>query len=140
MSEREKWSLLIASMKNDTSMVRNLLCSYTGNMNFDRDERGRTPMHMAAMRGNVEMLELLYQHGGKLGTVDLIGNTLMHMCNHVDVLQFLVDHGLSATERNINGDTPLVLAMRFAAKSEVYEQQTSRGIIISSHVCVNDTL
>ncbi|TWW63575.1 Ankyrin repeat domain-containing protein 46, partial [Takifugu flavidus] len=44
--------------------------------------------------------------------VHLLGNTALHLCGHVDTIQFLVSNGLKIDICNHNGSTPLVLAKR----------------------------
>lgn len=91
--------LIKAFMDNDIDKVEKCLISYPFNVNEARDRRGRTALHIAASRGNVEMMELLCRYGGNVSVKDSIGNTLLHMCNHMNVLRFLAEQGLSPFER-----------------------------------------
>uniref|UniRef100_A0A3P9DDT0 Ankyrin repeat domain 46b n=1 Tax=Maylandia zebra TaxID=106582 RepID=A0A3P9DDT0_9CICH len=59
-----------------------------------RDNRGRTGLHLAAARGNVEICRLLHKFGADLLATDYQGNTALHLCGHVDTIQFLVSNGL----------------------------------------------
>ncbi|KAK2862843.1 hypothetical protein Q5P01_002376 [Channa striata] len=77
-----------------------------------RDNRGRTGLHLAAARGNVDICRLLHKFGADLLATDYQGNTALHLCGHVDTIQFLVSNGLKIDICNHNGSTPLVLAKR----------------------------
>ncbi|KAG9338925.1 hypothetical protein JZ751_024315 [Albula glossodonta] len=93
--------LLQACIDGDMGYAKRLL--ETGCDPNMRDSRGRTGMHLAAARGNVETCRLLHKFGADLLATDYHGNTALHLCGHVDTIQFLVNH---------NGTTPLVLAKR----------------------------
>lgn len=55
---------------------------------------GRTGLHLAAARGNVDICQLLHKFGADLLATDYQGNTALHLCGHVDTIQFLVSNGL----------------------------------------------
>ena len=53
-------------------------------------EMGKSPMHIAAMKGDIEKLWILYDEGFDLNTKDEAGNTFYHTAareNKVNVLQ-----------------------------------------------------
>ncbi|MGH0147706.1 UNVERIFIED_CONTAM: hypothetical protein FKN15_035349 [Acipenser sinensis] len=84
--------LLQACIDGDLNYSKRLLES-----GFDpniRDNRGRTGLHLAAARGNVEICRLLHKFGADLLATDYQGNTALHLCGHVDTIQFLVTNGL----------------------------------------------
>ena len=51
-------------------------------------------IHLAAARGNVDICQLLHKFGADLLATDYQGNTALHLCGHVDTIQFLVSNGL----------------------------------------------
>ncbi|KAA8582743.1 hypothetical protein FQN60_006414 [Etheostoma spectabile] len=102
--------LLQACIDGDLPFAKRLL--ETGCDPNIRDNRGRTGLHLAAARGNVEICRLLHKFGADLLATDYQGNTALHLCGHVDTIQFLVSNGLKIDICNHNGSTPLVLAKR----------------------------
>lgn len=84
--------LLQACIDGDLGYCKRLLeCGFDPNT---RDCRGRTGMHLGAARGNVEVCRLMHKFGADLLATDVHGNTALHMCGHVDTIQFLVSNGL----------------------------------------------
>ncbi|KAK6323448.1 hypothetical protein J4Q44_G00057870 [Coregonus suidteri] len=102
--------LLQACIDGDLPFAKRLL--ETGCDPNIRDNRGRTGLHLAAARGNVDICWFLHKFGADLLATDYQGNTALHLCGHVDTIQFLVSNGLKIDICNHNGSTPLVLAKR----------------------------
>ncbi|XP_026546095.1 ankyrin repeat domain-containing protein 46 isoform X1 [Notechis scutatus] len=129
--------LLQACIDGDFNYSKRLLES-----GFDpniRDNRGRTGLHLAAARGNVDIAQLLHKFGGDLLATDYQGNTALHLCGHVDTIQFLVSNGLKIDICNHQGATPLVLAKRRGVNKDVIrlleslEEQEVKGFNRGAH-------
>ncbi|KAK1133241.1 ankyrin repeat domain-containing protein 46 [Acipenser oxyrinchus oxyrinchus] len=95
--------LLQACIDGDLNYSKRLLES-----GFDpniRDNRGRTGLHLAAA-GQCGDLQASAQVRADLLATDYQGNTALHLCGHVDTIQFLVTNGLKIDICNHNGATP----------------------------------
>ncbi|OIW19457.1 hypothetical protein TanjilG_09477 [Lupinus angustifolius] len=84
---------------------------------------GTTALHMAALNGHVETVQLLLELGASVSevtvedgtTIDLIGfgSTPLHYAacgGNAQCCQLLIAKGASLTSRNANGSTPLMVA------------------------------
>jgi ankyrin repeat protein len=70
-----------------------------------------TPLHSAAARGDMVMIEMLLAHGAKVNAVDALGRTPLHMAASRDAqaLELLLDHGAEVDPLSY-ASTPLVMA------------------------------
>jgi ankyrin repeat protein len=96
----------------------------------DDDER-RTPLHVAAERGRVEVVCLLLEHGANVGAEDDNGRTPLHdaadyraidpnyltvehhISGKVDVVRVLLEHGAKVGAEDNEGRTPLHMAAKY---------------------------
>lgn len=79
------------------------------------DSEGRTPIHAASLRGHKHVIEDLNDKGWKLGIADSGGNTELHMSawfGSLEVVEYLVAAKLNPYQKNMQGLTPLNLAVR----------------------------
>uniref|UniRef100_A0A8C7U8Q2 Ankyrin repeat domain 46b n=1 Tax=Oncorhynchus mykiss TaxID=8022 RepID=A0A8C7U8Q2_ONCMY len=129
--------LLQACIDGDLPFAKRLL--ETGCDPNIRDNRGRTGLHLAAARGNVDICWFLHKFGADLLATDYQGNTALHLCGHVDTIQFLVSNGLKIDICNHNGSTPLVLAKRRGVNKDAIrlleglEEQEVKGFNRGAH-------
>lgn len=75
-----------------------------------RDHAGRTPLHLAVLRGHTRLVRLLLQRGAPVGAVDRAGRTALHEAawhGHSRVAELLLQRGASAAARSGTGLTPL---------------------------------
>jgi ankyrin repeat protein len=57
------------------------------------DEEGRAPLHLAVMRNNKVIVELLVQHSAMCNAQDVLGNTPLHYAKDVSIMKILVEQG-----------------------------------------------
>lgn len=79
------------------------------------DSMGLTPVHLSALMGQLNILELLIQHGGDISKRDAQGSTAIHCCvskGHESALALMLDCGgddmLDLVDKE--GNTPLHIA------------------------------
>ncbi|XP_029446863.1 ankyrin repeat domain-containing protein 12 isoform X2 [Rhinatrema bivittatum] len=75
-----------------------------------RNERGETPLHMAAIRGDVTQVKELIGLGANVNVKDFAGWTPLHeACNmgYYDVAKVLIAAGADVNTQGLDDDTPL---------------------------------
>ncbi|XP_048403074.1 ankyrin repeat domain-containing protein 27 isoform X1 [Stegostoma tigrinum] len=94
---------LVSGRLNDPSIVTP--CS--------RDDRGYTPLHVAAFCGQASLIDLLVEKGSTVNATDYHGSTPLHLCcqkGYQNVTLLLLDYKASTEAQDNNGNTPLHLA------------------------------
>jgi len=78
----------------------------------ERDCFGRTPLHIAANHGNIQLIEFLVNLGANLNAIDNGGNTplLQIDCFDNTVVKILLEYGANPNIENADGRTVLDLA------------------------------
>lgn len=67
------------------------------------DEDGLLPIHWAADRGHVAVIECLIKYGANINSKDIDGQTPLHYaasCGHLDVVKYLLSLGAESIEDN----------------------------------------
>ncbi|XP_027622299.1 ankyrin repeat domain-containing protein 12 isoform X2 [Tupaia chinensis] len=75
-----------------------------------RNERGETPLHMAAIRGDVKQVKELISLGANVNVKDFAGWTPLHeACNvgYYDIAKILIAAGADVNTQGLDDDTPL---------------------------------
>ncbi|XDB59843.1 hypothetical protein AB1E18_013228 [Capra hircus] len=115
---------LVSGRLNDPSVVTP----------FSRDDRGHTPLHVAALCGQASLIDLLVSKGAVVNATDYHGSTPLHLAcqkGYQSVTLLLMHYKASAEVQDNNGNTPLHLACTYGhedcVKALVYfDVQTCR--------------
>ena len=81
-----------------------------------KDSAGKTVLHLAAQRGNLQAVTLLIKSGSNVNAVTNVNETPLHMAtrnNRLDCVKALLDAGASTSIKAVGGDTPLSLANKY---------------------------
>lgn len=103
--------MLLVYCKTTRPKVRKLLEKGCPDINRG-DKFGQTPLHIACHReGLLGCLKLLAAHQADLEALDFNGNSALHSAagsGAAAAAEFLLGRGLSVTDRNRDGHTPMV--------------------------------
>ncbi|KAG9474873.1 hypothetical protein GDO78_003373 [Eleutherodactylus coqui] len=97
---------LASGKLNDTSIVTPL----------SRDDRGYTPLHIAAICGQSQFIDLLISKGAVVNATDYHGSTPLHLScqkGHQNIALLLLHYKASRDIQDNNGNTPLHLACTY---------------------------
>ncbi len=78
-----------------------------------RGRTGDTPLHIAAINGNLEAIALLLQEGAELNAKGEDGMTPLHYAvqmGQIEAIKILIEHAADSTLTDEFGDTPLTKA------------------------------
>ena len=92
------------------------------------NNKGETPIFYAMNTGNMTIINMLYNNNSPIQGVDNNGNNLIHYCiincpsykedddsvpnTKGEIIQFLINHGISTEQKNNDGITPLELVSK----------------------------
>ncbi|XP_058655702.1 ankyrin repeat domain-containing protein 12 isoform X2 [Onychostoma macrolepis] len=126
LSERKQMALVMQMTARDNSpdstpshpsqspAVQKKIASSSSSRQKDkvnkRNERGETPLHMAAIRGDVKQVKELIGLGADVNVKDFAGWTPLHeACNlgYYDVAKVLIGAGAEVNTQGLDNDTPL---------------------------------
>lgn len=107
--------LLHAVGRNSFESVQRILKEHNDDTTFHAvnvnysDETGQTALHLAADKGNDEMVQLLIQAGGNVNATDHDGISVLQaavIAGHVSTCQLLLSHRANPDQPDHDGDTP----------------------------------
>ncbi|KAI0832332.1 hypothetical protein BC628DRAFT_303207 [Trametes gibbosa] len=88
---------------------------------------GKTALHVAALKGNEELVRMLCDLGADFDLADNEGNTPLHYASawgHITVVQLLIERGCQYSARNNQGFTPSDYAYSISTRDTL--QDTAR--------------
>ncbi|KII95052.1 hypothetical protein PLICRDRAFT_98932 [Plicaturopsis crispa FD-325 SS-3] len=89
---------------------------------------GKTALHIAALKGNEELVRMLCDLGADYDLADNEGNTSLHFAStwgHIPVVQLLIERGCQYAARNNEGFTASDYAYSYSTKETL--QETARA-------------
>ncbi|OXB84009.1 UNVERIFIED_CONTAM: hypothetical protein H355_015520 [Colinus virginianus] len=102
----DKCEKLVSGKLNDPSLITP----------FSRDDRGYTPLHIAAICGQASLVDLLVAKGAIVNATDYHGSTPLHLAcqkGYQNVTLLLLHYKASTDVQDNNGNTPLHLACTY---------------------------
>ncbi|KAH8105924.1 ankyrin repeat-containing domain protein [Cristinia sonorae] len=90
--------------------------------------QGRTALHVAALKGNEELVRMLCDFGADIDLADDEGNTALHYASawgHIPIVQLLIERGCQYSVRNNEGFTPSDYA--YSTNTKDVLQDTARA-------------
>ena len=113
----------------------NLLIANGADMNTKEDEEGETPLHDAARRGKIEVVQLLFEAGANVNVKDDRDRTPLHTILDIsrskyrlskDMAELLLGKGVDVNLKDKDGRTPLHLAAE-SADGDIVELLLGKG-------------
>jgi ankyrin repeat protein len=101
-------ALFTAVRNNDLNLVQELI--QNGASPNEKDEYGRTPLHIAIMHGNTEIIKVLLQNGASLNEKTCNGYTPLHFASrygYIETVKELLFFGADYTIQNVEGEDGL---------------------------------
>ncbi|XP_046976782.1 ankyrin repeat domain-containing protein 12-like isoform X5 [Vanessa cardui] len=110
MSERQQLALVMQISSQDAPPAAPTPAEERKRSRQQRNERGETPLHVASIRGDHELVKKLLGQGQDPDVPDFAGWTALHeACSYgwLDVVTVLVDGGANVNAKGLDDDTPL---------------------------------
>ena len=111
---------LVAACENKHMSVVQLLLTNGANPNLQEDNDCYSlPLHIAAISGDIDLLELLLKHGAEVDITDRDGDTALRRTivktyssgDVIPVIDILLDNKADVNKENKDGKTPLYFAV-----------------------------
>ncbi|XP_044766796.1 ankyrin repeat domain-containing protein 12 [Coccinella septempunctata] len=111
MSERQQLALLMQMTSGNESIPKSPGgTNYSFSRQKDRNERGETSLHLAAIKGDIEQVNKLLSNRADPNVTDFAGWTPLHeACNYgwYEIAIKLVQAGANVNAKGLDNDTPL---------------------------------
>ncbi|XP_045216692.1 uncharacterized protein LOC123566548 [Mercenaria mercenaria] len=131
MARQERGLILLNKIENgDKDGVKQILNNDT---DLTVDRKGDTPIHLAARKGNLDILELLIQNGCNVNQKNQNGFAALHYAareGRMDIVCFLLKYGAEPNIKNEDGDGPIHELVKFQPM-DVIEEMVSLGMDVN---------
>ncbi|XP_022123796.1 ankyrin repeat domain-containing protein 12 isoform X3 [Pieris rapae] len=110
MSERQQLALVMQISSQDAPPAAPTPAEERKRTRQQRNERGETPLHVAAIRGDHDQVKKLLEQGQDPDVTDFAGWTPLHeACSYgwLQVVVVLVNGGANVNAKGLDDDTPL---------------------------------
>lgn len=100
---------------------------------IDGTDKRLTPLHIAISKNNLEITQLLLEQNPDLNRLDYFGNSYIiraTLYSKLKILKLLVDHGANVNSRDAEGNTALLLSIKYWGYSSEEERVKSRDKLI----------
>ena len=87
-----------------------------------KDKSGKSLLHAAVTGGNIRLVNIIISHSADVNVHDNMGNTPLHLSQHIEVIQELLRAGAKIDAANNHGLTPL-----YGAKDDKKELLIKEG-------------
>jgi peptidoglycan/LPS O-acetylase OafA/YrhL len=108
-SQTDDGTLVAAVKKGDPELIKQRL-ALTADLNATDSKFGVTPLDWAALRGDVETLQLLIDHGADVNARNKDGSTALHgaaFLGRTSAVKLLLEKGADAGAKDVRNEPPL---------------------------------
>lgn len=114
-SQSQTSPLLVYTGIGDLKTCKKILCTMNGGVN-ESDERGQTSLHLAAFRGDTDLLSCLLQAGADVNLLDENGCSPLHIActrtpQSLGDIRLLIKYGALVNCKNVLAQTPLHICL-----------------------------
>lgn len=128
---------LHAACRNNYLRIIRLLIREVEVLNNIKNSVGCTPLHYASMKGSVDAVKILLNHGEDVNIISGEGWSSMHYAcrwNNIEVVKILLSNEAYYNSKNIDGHTPMRIARIYRSFDvvEYLEKDFKKKIYICS--------
>ncbi len=123
--------LYYATLCGFFDLINHLLIIYPEDVNVRGGHHG-TPLHAAVVKGNVQVMMVLLEHGADVAALNKDGWTPLYVASHrghLHMVLLLLDHNADINSRNPDGWTPLFNAS-FEGELEIVRELLRYGAAV----------
>jgi len=138
LSYSKAWSegyvLLCDAVENQHREVAKLLLTKGSKVNSKSKKPTNTPLHYAAINGDIEIVEMLLSRHANINAENKYGNTPLHNAvesKKMEIIELLLKKGANVNARNSNNLTPFQLAVE-EGREEIIKLLLQHGANVNS--------